>query len=71
MILWLWPMSSSQFAPRTENSIGKPRWAVRPCWERSWMTARMPGMEFSSRRRMAPSSLTPRSRFLAGTRVRL
>ena len=52
MILWLREMSSSQFEPRTENSTGNPRWAVRPCWERSWMTARMPGMAFSSRRRM-------------------
>ena len=43
MISWLMAMSLSQFGPRTENSIGKPRWAVKPCWERSWMTARMPG----------------------------
>ena len=56
MIVWLTATSSSQFEPRTENSTGKPRWAVKPCWERSWMTARSPGMEFSSRRRTAENS---------------
>ncbi len=43
MTRWLSATSWSQFEPRTENSIGNPRWAVKPCWERSWRTARSPG----------------------------
>ena len=35
--------SWSQSGPRTENSTGKPRWAVKPGCERSCTTARTPG----------------------------
>ena len=41
---WLAPISWSQSEPRTENSTGKPRCAVKPCCERSWTTARRPGI---------------------------
>ncbi len=70
MNFWLWGTSSFQSAPRTENSMGKPRWAVKPCCDVSWMTARRPGTALSSRRNTAENSAWSIFRWPGGTRVR-
>src|SRR4029077_20466946 len=59
----------AQSLPRTENSTGHPRWPAKPCWERSWTEARIPGYDPSSLRQTADSWLWVILRWFGGTSV--